>query len=306
MKLIFATRPSALARQQTQWVIRQLQELWPNLQCEERVIQTHGDRVVDRPLPAIGGKGLFTQELEAAILSGDVDAAVHSLKDLPTEENTRLIIGCIPRREDPRDVLISSRFKKLSELPAGAILGTSSLRRSAQALRIQPELTIKSLRGNVDTRLRKAMQDEYDAIILAGAGLVRLGLQNQVVEWLSFDQMLPAPGQGALAVQCRANDQKALELLARLEHRPTRLATTAERAFLAGIGAGCSVPVAAYAEVNDELGTIQLRGRVIAEDGARMIQVQAQGTDAQNLGSHLAEMALEQGAVELLASQKPS
>lgn len=306
MKLIFATRPSALARQQTQWVIRQLQDIWPNLQCEERVIQTHGDRVVDRPLPAIGGKGLFTQELEEAILSGEVDAAVHSLKDLPTDENPRLIIGCVPRREDPRDALISSRFKKLNEMPAGAVLGTSSLRRSAQALRIQPQLTIKSLRGNVDTRLKKAWRGEYDAIILAGAGLIRLGLQSQVVEWLTFDQMLPAPGQGALAVQCRADDQKALELLARLEHHSTRLAITAERAFLAGIGAGCSVPVAAHAEVDERQGLIQLHARVIAEDGARMIQVQAQGKDAQDLGKYLAEMALAQGAIELLPNQKPS
>lgn len=306
MKLTFATRPSALARQQTQWVIRQLQGLWPDLQCEERVIQTHGDRVIDRPLPAIGGKGLFTQELEEAILSGEVDAAVHSLKDLPTEEHPHLIIGCIPRREDPRDALISARFRNLNELPSGAVLGTSSLRRSAQALRLRPDLTIKSLRGNVDTRLKKALRGEYDAIILAGAGLIRLGLQNHVAEWLTFDQMLPAPGQGALAIQCRADDQKALELLKRLEHRPTRLAVAAERVFLAGIGAGCSVPVAAYAEVDEGQGLIQLRARVIAEDGARMIQVQAEGSEAQDLGTRLAEMALEQGAVELLAGQKPS
>ncbi len=306
MKLTFATRPSALARQQTQWVIRQLQDLWPDLQCEERVIQTHGDRVVDRPLPAIGGKGLFTQELEEAILSGEVDAAVHSLKDLPTEENPRLIIGCIPRREDARDALISARFRNLNELPSEAVLGTSSLRRSAQALRIRPDLIIKSLRGNVDTRLKKALRGEYDAIILAGAGLIRLGLQNHVAEWLTFDQMLPAPGQGALAIQCRADDQKALELLARLEHRPTRLAVAAERAFLAGIGAGCSVPVAAYAEVDEGQGLIQLHARVIAEDGARMIQVQAEGSEAQDLGTRLAEMALEQGAGELLTGQKPS
>ncbi len=217
MKLIFATRPSKLARWQTQWVINALQTLHPGLECAEKIITTQGDKTLDKPLPEIGGKGLFTQELESELLSGAVHCAVHSLKDLPVENPAGVIIGCIPARAEVRDALISKNGYTLGKLPKGASVGTSSLRRAAQILSRRPDLQIESLRGNVDTRLRKAMDGQYDAIILAGAGLTRLGLEDHVTEWLSLDVMLPAPGQGALAVQCRADDQATLELLAALE-----------------------------------------------------------------------------------------
>ena len=207
MKLIFATRPSALARWQTQWVITALQKAHPGLICEQKVITTQGDKILDKPLPEIGGKGLFTQELESELLSGAVHCAVHSLKDLPVENAAGLTIGCIPLRAEARDALVSAKGYGVSTLPAGAVVGTSSLRRSAQLLALRPDLRTESLRGTVDTRVRKALTSQYDAIILAGAGLVRLGLEAHVTEWIPLNIMLPAPGQGALAVQCRASDR---------------------------------------------------------------------------------------------------
>src|SRR5919108_5788245 len=245
VKLIFATRPSALARWQTQWVISALQGMFPDLMCEEKVIATQGDKILDKPLPEIGGKGLFTQELENELLSGAVHCAVHSLKDLPVENPNGLTIGCIPVRAEVRDVLVSKEGYTLATLPQNALVGTSSLRRAAQLLAARPDLKIESLRGNVDTRLRKALEGQYDAILLAGAGLTRLGLGSQVTEWLPLDVMLPAPGQGALAVQCRSTDETTLGLLSALEDESTRRAVTAERAFLSRLGGGCAVPVAA-------------------------------------------------------------
>jgi hydroxymethylbilane synthase len=301
MKLIFATRPSALARWQTQWVIHALQHVHPNLPCEERVITTQGDKILDKPLPEIGGKGLFTQELETELLSAAVHCAVHSLKDLPVETPAGLTIGCIPARAEVRDALISAKGYTLSTLPTGATLGTSSLRRAAQVLAVRPDIKTESLRGNVDTRLRKAMEGRYDAIILAGAGLTRLGLDSHVTEWLSLDVMLPAPGQGALAVQCRADDGETLALLSKLEDEATRKAVTAERAFLSGLGGGCSVPVAAYAASSQQVSTISLRGLVISEDGKKAIKVNRSGSNAETLGNELAHRAIAQGANEILA-----
>jgi hydroxymethylbilane synthase len=302
MRLIFATRPSALARWQTQWVINTLRNIHHDLECEEKIITTQGDKVLDKPLPEIGGKGLFTQELESELLSGAVQCAVHSLKDLPVENPVGLTIGCIPARAEARDALISKNGFTLAALPSGAAVGTSSLRRSAQLLARRPDLHIESLRGNVDTRLRKALEGQYDAIILAGAGLTRLGLEKHVTEWLPFDMMLPAPGQGALAVQCRADDQTTLDLLALLEDEPTRKAVAAERAFLSGLGGGCSVPVAAYAKIAGEQRLeIRLTGLVISEDGRKAVQVNRTGTDPQLLGNELAQRAIAQGAHEILA-----
>ena len=305
MKLVFATRPSALARWQTQWVMNALKNIHHDLECEEKVITTQGDKILDKPLPEIGGKGLFTQELETELLSGAVHCAVHSLKDLPVENPAGLTIGCIPFRAEVRDVLISKNGNTLATLPKGATVGTSSLRRAAQILSMRPDLRTASLRGNVDTRVRKAL-DGQDAIILAGAGLIRLGLEKHVTEWLSLDRMLPAPGQGALAVQCRADDSTTLSLLAALEDESTRKAVTAERAFLSGLGGGCSVPVAAYAETGirgEEPGVIQLTGLVIAEDGSKAIHVNRTGTDAQLLGNELAQRAFAQGANEILRTE---
>jgi hydroxymethylbilane synthase len=311
MKLIFATRPSALARWQTQWVIAALQAAHPGLECEEKIIVTQGDKILNKPLPEIGGKGVFTQELESELLSGAVHCAVHSLKDLPVENPAGLTVGCIPARAEVRDVLISApgtgepvvRPYTLATLPAGAVVGTSSLRRAAQILAQRPDVTIQSLRGNVDTRLRKALEGQYDAIILAGAGLTRLGLDEHITEWLSLDVMLPAPGQGALAVQCRAEDAATLNLLAALEDDSTRKAVTAERQFLSGLGGGCAVPVAAYAECrvqNDEC-RIGLAGLVISPDGKTSVKVAGEGADAEKLGRELAQNAITQGANEILS-----
>ncbi len=299
MKLIFATRPSTLARWQTQWVIQTLQTLHPGVECEEKIITTQGDKILDKPLPEIGGKGLFTQELESELLSGAVHCAVHSLKDLPVENPAGLTIGCIPTRAEVRDALISKMGYTLATLPKGASVGTSSLRRAAQVLAQRTDIRIESLRGNVDTRVRKALSGQYDAVILAGAGLKRLGLDHHVTEWLSLDDMLPAPGQGALAVQCRADDQTTLNILASLEDEPTRKAVIAERAFLRGLGGGCAVPVAAYAKVEEQ--TISLTGLVISEDGRKAIQVNRWGRDAELLGNELAQRAIAQGANEILA-----
>ena len=302
MRLIFATRPSALARWQTQWVIAALQAAHPGLECEEKVITTQGDKILDKPLPEIGGKGLFTQELEGELLSGAVHCAVHSLKDLPVENPAGLTVGCIPARAEVRDALISARGYTLATLPAGAVVGTSSLRRAAQILAQRPDVTTKSLRGNVDTRLRKALEGQYDAIILAGAGLTRLGLDQHVTEWLALDVMLPAPGQGALAVQCRADDQPTISLLAALEDDPTRKAVTAERAFLSSLGGGCAIPVAAYAEagIRAQMSGVRLTGLVMSPDGKEAVKVVGEGTASELLGKNLAQQAIAKGARNIL------
>jgi len=296
--LVFATRPSALALWQTRWVMAALQAAHPGLICQEKVIVTQGDRILDKPLPEIGVKGLFTGELESDLLSGAVDCAVHSLKDLPVDDPAGLVLGCIPARGEVRDVLISAKGYSLSSLPEGAVVGTSSLRRAAQVLAARPDLRTRSLRGNVDTRLLKALEGQYDAIVLAGAGLTRLGLEAHVTEWLSLERMLPAPGQGALAVQCRAGDRATLELLSALEDEPTRRAVTAERCFLLGLGGGCSLPVAAYACVGKD---IHLDGLVAAPDGSQMVKLSATGGDAAGIGQHLADRAIALGARALLS-----
>ncbi|HEY5982024.1 MAG TPA: hydroxymethylbilane synthase [Anaerolineales bacterium] len=299
--LTFATRPSILARRQTQWVIAALQTLHPGLRCEEKIITTHGDRVLDKPLPEIGGKGLFTQELESALLSERVECAVHSLKDLPVEDPDGLTIACVPERAEVRDVLISHSGKTLRSLPQGASVGTSSTRRAAQVLSLRPDLGTRDLRGNVETRLRKALNGECDAIILAGAGLSRLGLEKHVTEWLAFGTMLPAPGQGALAVQCRADDLPTLTLLAGLEHGATRKAVTAERAFLQVLGGGCAVPVAALGRfVGPQGSELELTGLVISVDGRTAIRVSQRGKDPAQLGEDLAQEALARGAGKIL------
>lgn len=298
MVINFATRPSTLARWQTKWVIRALKSAWPEMECKEKIITTQGDRILDRPLPEIGGKGLFTQELEDELLSGDVQAAVHSLKDLPIGDQPGLTVGAIPARADVRDVLISAQGLTLDELPERARLGTSSLRRAAQLLAYRPDLLIEPLRGNVDTRLRKAEQGQYDAIVLAGAGVTRLGLGDKITQWLSLDVMLPAPGQGALAVQSRENDQETLAALAAIEDQAARLTTAAERSFLLGLGGGCSLPVAAYAKLTGK--EIELDGLAVSVDGQTLLRCHGSGSDPIQLGKDLADQLLQQGAGEFL------
>lgn len=298
MQLTFATQPSALARWQTARVIQLLQAAHPGLTGSEYVIATNGDRVLDRPLPEIGSKGLFIAELEEALLSGKVDMAVHSLKDLPVEDTPGIVVAAIPERESARDVLVSAAGQTLSDLPEGARVGTSSLRRIAQLLARRPDLTILPLRGNVDTRLRKVMNGEYDAIVLAQAGLTRLGLQTHISEVFSLDVMLPAPGQGALAVQCRADDTETLELLTSIHDPVSAAAISAERAFLSALGGGCSLPVAAFAEKNN--GAIILTGAVLSIDGKQAISLSAVDTKPHRLGERLAGLVLERGAAELL------
>jgi len=303
MRLVFASRPSALALYQTHWVIQAFQTLLPDLTCEKRIITTQGDRTLDRSLPEIGGKGLFTEELEGELLSGAVDCAVHSLKDLPIDSPNDLTIGCIPTRVDARDVLISSNHYTLDTLPEGASVGTSSLRRSAQLLAIRPDLKVKSLRGNVDSRVKKAIQGQYDAILLAGAGVIRLGLEEHISQWLPTEVILPAPGQGALAVQCRKSDQLTLGILEQFDDLSTRRAVTAERQFLLNLGGGCSAPIAAFATTaNDDPGKVTMLGRILSLDGREVINVEGENIDPMRLGTDMAQRALDQGAHAILAT----
>ncbi len=301
--LRLGTRGSALALWQTHYVVDLLRAAWPNLTCEVVVLRTQGDRMIDAPLPRLGGKGVFTAELEAALRDGDIDLAVHSLKDLPTELPAGLALGAVPQRAEAADALVSRQGHTLETLPQGAAVGTSSLRRAAQLLYRRPDLRLLDVRGNVDTRLRKALAADgpYDALLLAQAGLTRLGRADAIAQVLPLDVMLPAPGQGALAIQCR-DEASTLALLAPLNHTPTRQAVTAERAFLTRLGGGCAVPVAAYAVVTE--GRLSLRGRVTAPDGSRQIDVALEGVadDAAALGARLAESALAQGAAALFGS----
>jgi len=304
--LIIGTRYSALALWQTEHVATQLRKSIPNLKVEIKHIKTEGDRVQDRALWQVAGRGFFVKEIENALLSGEVDIAVHSLKDVPTVLPDGLILGAIPERADSRDALIvNGDVGTLSELPNGARVGTSSLRRRAQLLAVRPDLEVADLRGNVGTRLRKLHEGEYDAIVLAAAGLDRLELQEQISQRMPLSVMLPAPAQGALAIQCRADDLGTLELLRRLDHWPTRAAVVAERAFLNGLSGGCSTPVAAHAlELEQANGrkAMVLNGLVASLDGKTVIRVSDQDVpeNSEQLGLKLAQEALSQGARAIL------
>ena len=293
-ELVLATRRSSLARWQTESVRNQLAACWPALRLETIEIVTQGDRSLERPLPEIGGKGVFTQELETALREGRADLAVHSLKDLPTEVPADLTVGAVLSRGDPRDVLVGAEGRDLAALPPGATVGTSSLRRQAQLLALRPELCTRPVRGNVETRIDKVRRGEFQAVVLAAAGLLRLGLERHASQWFELDQMLPAPGQGAIAVQCRADDRDTLGLLAAIDHPPTRSATDAERAFLHALGAGCSAPVGAFAERRDR--QLHLRAMLADPDGTMLLRLQASGEDPAGLGRALALRALKEFA----------
>jgi hydroxymethylbilane synthase len=299
-KIVFGSRLSQLARWQTDFIQGQLRAAWPELAFRAIALVTEGDLRLDRPLPEIGGKGVFTQEIETALREGRIDLAVHSLKDLPIDGAPDLCVGAVPSRADARDVLVSASGAGFEALPLGARVGTSSLRRQAQLLAVRPDLKVLPLRGNVDTRLRKALQGEYDAIVLAAAGLERLGLGERATEYLPFEVMLPAPGQGALAVQCRAGDAEMIQRLRPLHDAAAFHAVTAERAFLAGLGGGCSAPVAAYAQAAG--GELEMRGLVASSDGKQVIRVSGKGSDAERLGWEMAKRAIEEGAGEVLGT----
>ena len=298
--LVVGTRTSRLARWQTDHVVRLLEAAWPTLNCEIRSFVTKGDKTLDKPLPEIGGKGLFTAELERALREGEIDLAVHSLKDLPVENAPGLTLGAIVGRADVHDGLVAGEGATLETLPPGAVVGTSSLRRQAQLLAQRPDLEVRSIRGNVGTRVRKALEGDYDATVLATAGLQRLDMEEVISEWLPLDLMLPAPGQGALGVQCRKGDTATLDLLAAISEETVRASTTAERHFLQALGGGCSAPIAAYATPTGVDGGLHLRGLIASPDGQKLIRVEGSGSDPFELGERLAKAAKARGADAIL------
>lgn len=340
-RIAIGTRGSPLALAQARLVAELLAAAWPTLDVSIRVVETRGDRTQasGEPLPEIGGKGLFTVELEEGLREGEIDAAVHSLKDLPTAAASGLVLGAVCGRDDVRDCLVTREGTALAGLAPGSVVGTSSLRRAAQLRALRPDLVVEPVRGNVGTRIRRVRERVVDAVLVAAAGIRRLGLEDEVSEWLAAETMLPAPGQGALAVQCRAGDHAILAALAALDDAVTRAATAAERAFLAALQAGCSAPVAALARpvsarVDDgghgtpsaspshgapgpDRGSrvggpptqepygeleLELTGLVASLDGRRVVRVQGRGVDPEGLGVRLAREARDRGAAEILAA----
>lgn len=303
-KIVIGTRGSKLALWQTNWVKTALETHHHGLQVEILIISTKGDRVLDVSLPKLGeqGKGLFTKELEDAIFERRVDLAVHSLKDLPTELPAGLGIGAICEREDVRDALVArDGVQNFAELPQGARVGTSSLRRQAQLKAVRPDLQIEPVRGNVDTRLRKIEEGGFDAVILAAAGLHRLGYGARITEHLPAELVLPAVGQGALAIETRTDDKSVNDLVRVIDHEPTRQACNAERAFLKGLGGGCLVPIAAHARIESDVLT--LAGLVASTDGQEIVRGELAGRkeDAETIGQALADELIAQGADRILA-----
>lgn len=298
--LKIATRQSPLALWQAEFIRSSLEALYADLKVELVTFVTQGDKILDTPLAKIGGKGLFVKELEAALLDGRADLAVHSMKDVPMALPEGLSLAVICEREDPFDAFVSNSYVYFDDLPQGAKVGTSSLRRKCQILKQRPDLDIIDLRGNVGTRLSKLDAGLYDAIILASAGLKRLGLAERIRHTLPASVSLPAVGQGALGLECRANDQQVLNLIQPLLHAETSACVRAERAFNAYLEGGCQVPIAGYATLNDE--QIHIEGRVGSVDGANLLVAELSGSvaDAEQLGETLAKRLLDLGAGELL------
>lgn len=298
--LTIGTRGSALALKQTEFVRSQLKKYWPDLEVRVVVIKTKGDKIRDVALSRIGDKGLFVKELEEALLERRIDLAVHSMKDVPVSLPAGLVIACVPQRADPRDVLVSPGGQTLAQLPCGARLGTSSLRRQAQLRHHRPDLDLVDLRGNVPTRLAKMRQGALDGVILAAAALERLGLASEITEYLSPSVCLPAVGQGAIGVEVREADEEVARLLRPLHHPPSAAAVSAERAFLAALGGGCQVPAAALGRL--ENGRLHLEGMVASLDGKRLVRGCTSGSPerAQDLGRALADKLLRRGAQAIL------
>jgi hydroxymethylbilane synthase len=309
------TRGSELALWQAHHVADLLRAAYPDTTVEIVTFTTKGDKILDKSLPEIGGKGLFTEELERALLAGEIDCAVHSLKDLPTEQPTGLVIGAVPKRAAVEDVLISKHNLTLDKLPQGAKIGTSSLRRAAQLRHYRSDFQIIDIRGNVPTRIAKALNPdgEYDAIVLAQAGVERLGLMDKVTQIIPLEIMLPAPGQGAIGVQCQ-DSQPAIQLFSKINHDETRIFVEVERAFLNTLGGGCAVPVAAFAHIERRhfgQPRWELYGRVCAVNGTKIIDVRKffecairPTIDPLERGKNLAEQAIEKGADKILAEVK--
>ncbi|MCG7571894.1 hydroxymethylbilane synthase [Pseudoalteromonas sp. CNC9-20] len=296
-----ATRKSALALWQAEFVKAQLERHHRGITVELVTMTTKGDIILDTPLAKVGGKGLFVKELEQAMLDGRADIAVHSMKDVPVEFPKGLELHTICEREDPRDAFVSNTFDNIDSLPAGAIVGTSSLRRQCQLKEQRPDLEVRDLRGNVNTRLAKLDDGQYDAIILAAAGLIRLHMPERIRSYISAEQSLPANGQGAVGIECRSDDMAIKALLAPLEHRETRIRVDAERAMNRRLQGGCQVPIGAYAELNED--HVYLRGLVGSVDGQQILRAEISGpaSEAEKLGISLADDLLAQGAGSILA-----
>jgi len=301
-KIVIATRESQLALWQANKVKAQLESLYPTLHVELLGMTTKGDQILDSPLSKIGGKGLFVKELENALMDGRADIAVHSMKDVPMAFPEGLGLAVICEREDPTDAFVSNHFATIDDLPAGSVIGTSSLRRSCQLRMNRPDLVIKDLRGNVNTRLRKMDEGEYDAIILATAGLIRLNMQDRIRLRIPVEISLPAGGQGAMGIECRSDDLDTIELLTPLQHNDTAIRVTAERAVNERLNGGCQAPIACYATLSGD--DLFIRGLVGSPDGKTMIESQTTGhkDDAKALGVAVAEDLLTKGADAILAA----
>jgi hydroxymethylbilane synthase len=300
-RIKIGTRESALALSQTNWVKSKLERLFPECRFETIHIKTQGDRVSDVPLERIAGEGVFVKQIELALVNGEIDLAIHSMKDVPTILPDGLSIGAVPKRFDPSDALISKHNLDFQHLPAQAKIGTGSLRRRAQLLYARRDLVIRSIRGNVDTRLRKLMEQDLDAIVLAVAGMERLGRHRQITQRLPYHISLPAVGQGALCVQIRADDQHMRLMVRSIDHPESSSAVRAERAFLRKLGGGCRVPIAALGLVNS--GQLELTGMVTDRYGKRLIRSSVSGRqdEAEYMGEELAEALFGMGAKELLS-----
>jgi len=300
-KLIrIATRKSPLALWQAYFIRDQLLAIHDDLDVEILKMVSKGDKILDVPLAKVGGKGLFVKELETGLLEGDADIAVHSMKDVPVEFPEGLYLAVICEREDPRDAFVSNNFKTLDDLPQGAVVGTSSLRRQSQLMRNRSDLKVKFLRGNVNSRLKKLDDGEYDAIILASAGLIRLEMENRISSFLTTQQSLPAMGQGAVGIECRINDELTSQLIAPLSHKETTIRLTAERALNKRLEGGCQVPIGGFAELNGD--QLSMRAFVGSPDGKNLVEGSIAGTaeNAEQLGIQLADDLLSRGAKEIL------
>lgn len=302
--MIIGTRGSALALWQAEYVKTLLEARYPDLRFELRIIRTEGDEVTNVPLASFGSRGVFVKEIQNALLAGQVDLAVHSLKDLPSQGGLGLMLAAVPEREDARDVLISRHNVPLAKLPKGAMIGTSSPRRSAQIKAFRSDFVTADLRGNLDTRLNKAGRGDYDGVVLAAAGIHRLGLRDRVTEYLSFEVSLPAGGQGALAIEARADDGKTIRVTQALDHGPTRRAVNAERACLRAMNAGCQAPLGVFGEDTD--GVLRLRAVAVSLDGCRVARATLEGpaTEAVAIGERLAGVMLSRGAAEIVAEAR--